>query len=272
MKRKAIQSLLFLCVVLMMLMVQTGCSIIGALYEEGQRRLEEQENGETTTATKADEEAASEEILAYLHEKYNEEFEIIALTFQLNTSDFIADVSLKSDPVVKFIAFRNMELDTIGDNYMAVFWKKDVREEFRGIMQELYPNNPRNEDFIAVINLDNDLSEEITAHAEEEGYPTYEELIEKYPDRFDMAVTIFVVEPISTVEDKQRQLEKVYEILQHYKNRGVKIDFFSARYFKDTDEESISHTLNIVGDKDINQISTVHDIEQFFHKVKRKGE
>ncbi len=262
MNRNWIRSLLLFMLLASSLLLTSGCSIIGALYEEGQRRLEEQENVETTTVTKADEEATGEEILAYLHEKYNEDFEIIDLTFQPNTSDFIADVSLKSDPVVKFIAFRNMELDTIGDNYFSVYWDKDIRQEFRVLMERLYPNNPRNEDFRAVFNYTSEFREETISKGET--YPTYEELIQEYSDGFKMAAIIYVVEPITTIEDKQRQIEKVYEILQHYKNKGIRFNSFRARYYDSVRQDISSHALNIVGEKDFNKIFEVEDIKQFW--------
>ncbi|QGQ95995.1 hypothetical protein EHS13_14475 [Paenibacillus psychroresistens] len=207
----------------------------------------------------------------YLKNKYQMALQVSQIEYSWETNDYIMKAFAIDRPGVIFDVFFNKQLQSIMDTYLILYWKHDVITELKLLLLNLYlPEQVYSDDSSenrveGAINLDQNLYKSII-HSKASEIPSYKKIVDNYPYKSSIRLTYYLKLNL-TIENKQEQFNKVFEVIQFYRSKKLRIGGLDI-HFCDTTNERLTHNINIIGEKDSKRITSPKDIEQFFSTVK----
>lgn len=204
----------------------------------------------------------------YLHFKYNKEFVVEKIDYEPNTSDYIMDVYVKGNEKIKFLAYKNISLNTTGDTFLFKYWDDEIYADFKRVFDRLFPEPYNLRDVPPVhMNLDQKLKHRIIPQKEGGKYPTFQQIVEKYPEEFEMNILLDMSfdQKVELTDDEL--LMRIYELIKHYKQKSNKITMINFALYEDGNADIPVKVLDIVGIDDTSNINKWNDLKLYWHIV-----
>lgn len=152
---------------------------------------------------------------AYLKEKYNEEFVVFDMSYDIMHNSHHAYAYPKQYPEIKFYVGQNNNTKEIRDNYYPDTWMYEARAVLIPKMNELYPNQ---------IHGGVNIAETILVT---------ESVLEKIPNFRESAILDIGISRMDInidEENRYREFEPAFALIQFIKKEDIKIASFEISY------------------------------------------
>ncbi|CAH1207750.1 hypothetical protein PAECIP111893_02771 [Paenibacillus plantiphilus] len=204
----------------------------------------------------------------YLHFKYNKEFVVEKIDYEPNTSDYIMDVYVKGDEKIKFLAYKNISLNTTGDTFLTKYWDDEINDDFKQVFDRLFPESHKIRKVPPIgFNLDRELEMRIIPQKEGGKYPTFEQIVEKYPNQFEMNIILRMSFDQNVGLTDDDLLARLYELIKHYRQKSNKLTMIKYALYENEKDQIPTKVLDIVGTEDTSKINEVEDLKRYWHTV-----
>lgn len=209
------------------------------------------------------------EIMEYLENKYDQEFEVVqGVEYRPRLGYFGLVVRSKENKRLTFAGFKytNGEMK---DTYLTELWDLQFQDEIKPLIDEMYPPQNRWE-----MDIDVAESDWLQEKIDPKNVPDYEEVRKQYPDETTMQINMYLFKDMNE-SNKDEELEKVYRLIQFCREKGIKdyviyIVYYEERLLKErgrdieVSSEFIdyrTHSISVT-DEDAETVRTPKDLEE----------
>src|SRR5690606_16226606 len=170
------------------------------------------------------------EMMEYLENKYDQEFEVVRKAEYRPMSGYFSLVARpKENRRATFVGYKHSDGE-MTDTYITALWDVQFEDEIGPLLDEMYPPQNRWEIRLSIAG-----SKSLYEKIDPKNIPDYQEVRRKYPEETAMQINMYL---FKDVNNKDEELEKAYRLIQFCRERGIKdyviyIVYYEERLLKE---------------------------------------
>lgn len=185
--------------------------------------------------------------LAYLQQKYDEEFEIEDRFYNFKDGSYGIKVHPVKEPTMSFYAEEGWGNDKFIDYYPEAVWVKQADQDFKEIVREIFPEKRRYRvDTVSGEGMEKVKKLPIPHYIDANAYI---DVLVNLPKRFD---------------ESDAELERIMKLIQFAQQNGGNIHLFLT--YEPNEEDTKNVTYITLTNEQIKQINSIEDIKKYYNK------
>lgn len=221
-ERNALKNKFFVGIIIIVFFsILTGC--FGALSQPNQKKMNE----------------VKALMLEDLETKYKKDFVIKQFKYIANTSDYEMNLHLEGNEHIGFMAYFNKETGQVGDTFLLSYWREESETKLVDIFYKYFPEEMILREHWAAVNFN---PPSFRYQMVEEGYPSLETIIAKYPEKIEFGLGGEIVlgkTKLSEAEIKSR----LFKVIEEYKNLETGFSTFDFFFYTNVRDKKFKYRL-----------------------------